>query len=299
MLNRLQLYFSMVRYANAHNRDFAVEHWDFFRIMCDRLKAWGKDPAGLRVLEIGCGKSYWLTLLMQSYGARITGVDPEKVYSRRNLEKYLSIGRENGVERALRTLVWDYVYALPYYRELEHRASFTLQHSAVDVRCCDISTQDDFAPGEFDLVVSHEVFEHIADVERVVARLRRLLKPDGLTYIYIHVFTSLSGGHHIAWKYPDTEPSQTVPPWDHLRENKFPDIPSWVNGFRVDQYKEIFSRHFDVLDWLPIKKEGVSLLTPEIRHELSEYTEDELLIKGYIVIAKPKVGAHSTDNVRT
>ena len=95
---RLGLYLSMVRYANAHNRDFAREHWEFF----EQLQSDVPDLKHRRVLDIGCGKAMWLTILLQSVGARVTGVDTEVVTPGRSLGKYLSIARGNGLERALR-----------------------------------------------------------------------------------------------------------------------------------------------------------------------------------------------------
>jgi SAM-dependent methyltransferase len=145
-----------------------------------------------------------------------------------------------------------------------------------------------FPRGSFDLVVSHEVFEHIKDVDAIARDLRDILAPDGLTYIYVHNFTSISGGHHIAWKFPDTEPSQVVPPWDHLREKQFPEIPSWLNGMREAEYREIFGRYFTILQWIPSGREGVALLSPEIRRELARYSEGELLTKGFTIVARPK-----------
>lgn len=287
-INRLQLYFSMVRYGNAHNRDFAREHYAFFTDMQRRLQQYGIDKLqGLRILDVGCGKAYWLTLLLHSCGANATGIDTEFVEERHSLNKYISILRHNGPERALRTLIWDVVYAGPYYHELAQMCPFPLDFEDVDARCMSVSELD-FSARTFDLVVSHEVFEHLPDLPAALQSLRRVMKPDGLTYIYVHNYTSLSGGHHIAWKYPDAEPSTTVPPWDHLRQNLYPEIPSWINRLHERDYQRAFEEQFDILDWLPTTKEGEKLLAPEIRAELADYSEEELLTKGFIVIARPK-----------
>ena len=286
-LRRLRLYWSMVRYANAHNRDFASEHWQFFQDLRARLAARGRSLEGLRVLEVGCGKAYWLTLLLHAFGARVTGIDTEELDPRRTPAKYWSIFRRNGLERAARTLIWDVVYARPYYRELERQCGRPLRGLKPDLRSGELGSVG-FADGEFDLAVSHEVFEHIADVDAATAQVRRLLRPDGIAYLYVHSFTSISGGHHIAWKYPDTEPSSVVPPWDHLRERRFPDIPSWVNGLREHDYRAIFERHLAIGHWVYTKREGERLLTPEIRAELKNYSEHELLTKGFICIGTPR-----------
>jgi SAM-dependent methyltransferase len=288
LLSRLRLYISMVRYGNAHNQDFAHEHYAFFTAMQQRLPQYGMDDVrGKRVLDVGCGKAYWLTLLLHSYGAAATGVDTEFVEPGFSLGKYWGILRSNGPERTLRTLVWDMFYGPPYYRELARVCDFPLNFKGVDARRSS-ATELDFPDHTFNLVVSHEVFEHIDDIPTALKMVHRVMKSDGLTYIYIHNYASLSGGHHIAWKYPDTEPSTEVPPWDHLRENRFPEIPSWINRLREHEYRPAFESLFDILDWFPTSIEGKALLTPEIRTELADYSEDELLTKGFVVVARPK-----------
>ena len=287
IMDRLRMYVSLVRYSSSHNRDFAREHCAFFEEMIERLRQHGKDPRALRVLDVGCGKSYWLTLLLHSYGAQVTGIDSEYVRAGMRPAKYMAILRQNGVDRALRTLAWDLLFARSYYRELARRCPFPLKFDGVHTRVAPDGRMR-FPRGNFDLVVSHEVFEHIKDVDAIARDMRDILAPDGLTYIYVHNYASISGGHHIAWKFPDTEPSQVVPPWDHLREKRFPEIPSWLNGMREAEYREIFGRYFTILQWIPSGREGVALLSPEIRRELARYSEGELLTKGFTIVARPK-----------
>ncbi|MEM1179406.1 MAG: class I SAM-dependent methyltransferase [Acidobacteriota bacterium] len=282
---RLALWISMMRYGRSHNRKFAQEHLDFYRRLERDIEPRLGPLRGLRILEVGCGKMSWLTLLLHSAGARATGFDTEWVETGFKPTKYWGLWRANGLERALRTLAWDLFFARTYYRELERIAPFPLRFEGLDVRRLSV-TDMDFEPESFDLIVSHEVFEHLPDIDGALEGLERMMKPEALTYLYIHSFTSISGGHHIAWKKPDTEPSETVPPWDHLRERRFPDIPSWINGWREHQYRASFDARFDVVEWIPSAREGEALLTPEIRRELSGYSEDELLTKGFIAIAR-------------
>lgn len=287
LLARINMYLSLARYSRAHNRDFAREHYSFFRDMLERLRPYIGDLRGRRVLDPGCGKSLWLTLLLHGYGARVTGIDSEFVSGERRLRKYLDIARINGVDRAVRTLGWDLIYAAPYYRELERLCPFPLRFEGIDVRQMG-STELAFPTAEFDVVVSHEVFEHLGDVPGTVRALRRVMKPDAVTYIYVHNYTSLSGGHHVEWKYPDAEPSSTVPPWDHLRANLFPQIPSWINRLREADYRRAFADAFDILEWLPTATEGLALLTPAIRAEMKDYSDAELLTKGFVIVARPR-----------
>src|SRR5262249_57139832 len=112
---RLGLYLSMLHYGFAGYRDFAREHVGFF----ERLRADVGDVRGLDVLDVGCGKSYWLSLLLAQAGAHAIGVDTESVDTRRGFAKYAGLARTNGAERALRTAAWDFLFARGYYNEFE------------------------------------------------------------------------------------------------------------------------------------------------------------------------------------
>jgi len=286
---RLGLYASMLHYGFIGHRDFAREHMAFF----ERLRADEGALAGKRVLDIGCGKSYWLTLLLAADAARAVGVDTELVEAGRGIAKYRHVLNANGAERALRTAAWDMLFARGYYRELERCFGGALPHDKVELHVYD-GVHLPLADASVDLVVSHEVFEHIADVPSVLAEMARVLRPDGRIYIYIHNFTSLSGGHHIAWKHPDTHPSRIVEPWDHLRARRHANVPSWLNGLREHEYRAMFERLFEIEEWRPTSEEGAALLTDKIRFELAQFNERELLTKGFLVRGTARSQANST-----
>lgn len=283
---RLGLYASMLHYCLTGYRDFAREHAAFFK----RLRADEGPLQGKRVLDVGCGKSYWLSLSLAADGAQAIGVDTELVETRLGLAKYAHILRANGAERALRTAAWDILFARGYYRELSRCIGKPLPDKKVELHIYD-GVNLPLPDASLDLAVSHEVFEHIADVPAVLTELARVLRPQGRIYIYIHNFTSLSGGHHIAWKHPDTRPSRVVAPWDHLRARRHVDIPSWINGLREHEYRAMFEKYFEIDEWRALPEEGRALLTPEIRLELQQYSERELLIKGFLVRGRPKPNA--------
>ena len=278
---RFGLYASMLHYGLTGYRDFAREHAIFFKRLC----ADEGSLSGLRILDIGCGKSYWLSLLLAAEGANAVGVDTELVVAGRGIAKYRQILRTNGVERALRTATWDMLFARGYYEELQRCVGKQLPHEKVELYVYD-GMHLPLPDASIDLVVSHEVFEHIADVPAVLAEIARVLRPDGKIYIYIHNFTSLSGGHHIAWKHPDTHPSRVVAPWDHLRNRHHADIPSWLNGLREHEYRAMFEKVFEIEEWRATAEEGRALLTNSLRDELAQYSERELLTKGFLVRAR-------------
>jgi SAM-dependent methyltransferase len=287
---RFGLYASMLHYGLTGYRDFAREHAAFY----EHLRTDEGSLSGLQVLDVGCGKSYWLSLLVAADGAHAIGVDTELVESRRGLAKYRHILQANGIERTLRTAVWDMLFARGYYRELEHSIGKRLPHEAVELHVYD-GVHLPLLDASVDLVVSHEVFEHISDVPAVLNELARVLRPDGRIYIYIHNFTSLSGGHHIAWKHPDSRPSRVVAPWDHLRARKHADIPSWLNGLREHEYRAMFEKVFEVDEWRVTSEEGRALLTDDIRSELQQFSERELLSKGFLVRGRVRPTAITKD----
>lgn len=282
---RLGLYTSMLVYALRNTRDFAVEHVNFYR----EFRNWYGDVTGRRILDFGCGKTFWLTLLLASDGADAIGVDTQLAAPERHLSKYWGLLRTNGLERAMRTLAWDFGFAARYYRCLEEAFGQSLHFDRVQVDHIH-DNQVPVANYSLDAVVSHEVLEHVRDLPAVFSNLRRALKPDGVAYLYVHQFTSLSGGHHIAWKHPDTAPSRRVAPWDHLRGRNHAHIPSWLNETRAAEYRRMMEVEFEILDWRWLAKEGEALLTPAIRNELAAYNEQELLHKGFIAIARPHGG---------
>ena len=76
------------------------------------------------------------------------------------------------------------------------------------------------------------------------------------------------------WAYPDERPSRTIPPWDHLRERRFP-AQVYLNELRESDYRSIFARHFHIVD-SATSSEGERLLTPQLQRELADYSFEDL-----------------------
>lgn len=287
MVDRLRLYADQLKLAGRYTERFAQDHCMWFARMQRILVPYLHDFHGVRALDVGCGLLQWQTIMLHSLRAKVTGLDTEFIREDRRPDKYWRIWQTNGLERAIKTAFWDYTYRERYLNALQACSPFSLKRKGMDLRQ-HTAEQLPFADGEFDLVVSHEVFEHIADVESAVKEHRRVLKSGGLAYINIHLFPSISGGHHVEWKYPDTDPSTKVPPWDHLRDRRFTEHPSWINAWREQQYRLVFDAHFELLYWEASAYEGHSQLTPSIEAELTDkgYTKDEVLKKGVIILAR-------------
>ncbi len=143
-----------------------------------------------------------------------------------------------------------------------------------------------FANDIFDLATSVAAFEHFLDVPTVVAELHRVLRPNGIAWVCIHLFTSPSGGHNISFaEVPLHAVPYGIDPWDHLRKRRLP-FPVPLNEWRSDEYLETFARHFQVIDHYCAMREGEQFLTPEIETELADYRRDELTCLAFIIVAR-------------
>ena len=140
----------------------------------------------------------------------------------------------------------------------------------------------------FDLVTSIAAFEHFLDAPGVVREMHRVLRPDGIVYCGIHPFTCLSGGHNVQLMgLPIEQMPEGVEPWDHLRERRLPfHVP--LNEWRIRQYVDEFSRHFEVLENRCFGWEGADLLTAEIEMEVASYSLEELTCVFYMIIGRKR-----------
>jgi SAM-dependent methyltransferase len=138
----------------------------------------------------------------------------------------------------------------------------------------------------FDLITSVAAFEHFLRVSDVVKELYRVLKPGGLIYARVHLFSCPSGGHNVrVAEVPLRHVPKGIDPWDHLRKRHLPiDVP--LNEWRRDQYLEEFAKYFEIVKHYCAMREGEELLTPEIEAELSTYTRDELTCGAYVIVAR-------------
>jgi SAM-dependent methyltransferase len=280
-------YLQLWRYWQQGAREFAGDDLRIFREAKARLESYAGAPLiGKRMLDVGCGQHYPETLLYHNEGNQITGIDLDVVGVGPSVRKYAAIVHRNGIKRAAKSAVRELVFDPIYYGEMERQFGRKLSHSGVDLRTADAAALP-FADRIFDVVVSTNAFEHIDNVDGAVQEIARVLKPGGLAHIDIHLFTSLSGGHHLEWTWPERDVARSAPAWDHLRRNVQP-VDYHLNGQRERSYRASFENHLRIVDWLRGRREGARYLTPALKAELAEYSEDELLTRNVIVIATPR-----------
>jgi SAM-dependent methyltransferase len=138
----------------------------------------------------------------------------------------------------------------------------------------------------FDLITSVAAFEHFLDVPAVISEMERVLKPRGVVWVLIHLFSCPSGGHNVTFtQFPLKKMPRGIDPWDHLRKRKLPfTVP--LNEWRRDQYLKSFAERLDILKHYCALQEGAELLSPEVLAGLSSYSADELTCNSYVIVAR-------------
>lgn len=236
----------------------------------------GGPIEGLDVLEIGPGQQLTRARYF-GLANRVTVVDLDVVPSGMNPATYLKVWRTNGFGRFAKTvgrkmLLLDRAADRAWQRALEVDGFPNPRFVQADI--CRSAPER----SAFDLAISWSVFEHLPDPGAALASVVDALRPGGVLYISIHLWTSHSGHHDIR---AFTGGERELPLWAHLRDETRAVIqPSaWCNEWRLAQWRELFGERCPGYveyrenygeDWLR------EALTPAIREQLSDYTDEEL-----------------------
>ncbi|HXV83332.1 MAG TPA: class I SAM-dependent methyltransferase, partial [Candidatus Binatia bacterium] len=146
-----------------------------------------------------------------------------------------------------------------------------------------------FRNDSFDVITSVAAFEHFLNVPAVVKELYRVIKPGGMVWVLVHLFSSPSGGHNVSLvQIPLRDLPPGVDPWDHLRKRRLPfHVP--LNQWRKGQYLSEFNRRFEILKHYCAMREGEDFLTPQIENELADYSRDELTCGAYVIVGRKRL----------
>ena len=203
--------------------------------------ALGRPLEGLDVLELGPGQQCVRSGVL-GLRNRVTAVDLDEIPMGFDPGGYLRVARKNGGGRLLKTLVRK---GLGLDRAVRNAWARALGAPALPLPRLlhgDVCAEDGAAalplrPYSFDVIVSWSVFEHLPDPDRAVERLVRLLRPGGVLYLGVHLFTS-NNGHHDLRAFNGR--SRELPAWGHLRpETKALIRPSSVlNEWRLERWRE-------------------------------------------------------------
>jgi len=282
--------------SDAGNRDFSDLQASYDLHDQYARKYLGRPLTSCKVIEIGYGARPNRLIWLFGQGVDIAGIDLDQPILRGSPAEFLHVFRTNGWERALKTIGRWYINERRLRSAL--LAELSRQRGRTLVLPPELLAVGDASGEEFwtrhrgaGYIFSEDVFEHIpaADLERMVPVIAASMDPQGVLYVKPMVFTGICGGHHVEW-YPHTFSQQLnrlTEPWEHLRRNRHP-ANTHLNKLTLADYRKLFSRHFDILEETCVNPGlGSQFMTPEIREELKQYSDEELFSNGVIFLLRP------------
>jgi SAM-dependent methyltransferase len=236
----------------------------------------GRPVKDLRILEIGPGQGLERA---RYFGIKneVIGLDLDVIPAPKRAQDYFQILRLNGFGRLAKTLGRQFIVGKANERAWL-KAVGVSEMKVPQMRQGDICR---FLPdlGQFDLVMSWSVFEHLPKPKQALENIIRLLKPGGVLYLSIHLYTANNGHHDIR---AFTGLQENLPVWGHLRRTTSSQIhPScYLNRWRLSMWRELFGMmtpgYTEFLEGYDQSTRYKARITPQIRGELREYSEEEL-----------------------
>ena len=260
----------------------------------------GRELRGAEMLEIGFGVQAERMAILHAAGARAVGVDIEVPMFDFRPRTLREVQRRNGFERLVKSAGRHLLFDRAAKRRLE--AAIAEKYPGSQFGYGKLVIGDaadlDLPDASLDLVTSEDVFEHMTpdSISRAVAKIHRWLRPGAVALIRPNIYTGISGGHLREWSVnavrdrPE-EPRESAP-WDHLRGAHFRPN-TFLNELTRADYRTAFTdAGFEILEERPRYPElGASLMTPEIRAELSQWPDEELFSNQTLFVLRPAASA--------
>jgi SAM-dependent methyltransferase len=240
----------------------------------------------LDVLEIGSGQ---MSKYLRYFAIRnnAVGIDLDVVSDELSIPALVKTLRTNGPVRtgktvARKTLGLDAKFANEFCRQLgvaHLPLPRVLQMNAEEMT---------FDGATFDFVFSCSTFEHLSDPRKVIDEVNRVLRPGGVAYIILHLYTSDSGCHDPRISAGRRE---DLPYWSHLRPQHIGKVRSnaYLNKLRLADWRDLFCSLPNV--WLRTIEDDLPDLRSELARlrragELRDYPEEELLTREVVAVWK-------------
>lgn len=237
----------------------------------------GRPIKSMDILEIGPGQG----MERATYFGRnnqITSLDTDVIPFGFEPANYLRMLKANGLGRFSKTLGREVV--IGRRNRAAWKTLIDAEGLARPKRLFGNICEEVPAQNAFDCVMSWSVFEHVSDPEQALDHVLAALRPGGIFYISLHLYTC-NNGHHDIRSF--TSAKEEVPLWGHLRQTtKHLIKPSaYLNEWRLGQWRELFARKASGFREELEKFEHPMVYGPRIAgqlaSELKEYSLDELL----------------------
>jgi len=244
----------------------------------------GKPLKDLHILEIGPGQGLERARYL-GLSNDVEAMDLDVIPSGSDLGSYQQMIKVNGFGRFAKTLGRRFLIGQANEAAWAKLIG-TNQFTDPQMRYGDICT--DTPPIEaYDLVVSWSVFEHLPNPRQALANIIQALKPGGVFFISLHLFTSINGSHDIR---AFTGQEDKLPLWGHLRSSTrhLIEPSSYLNQWRLSEWRKLFfeiapdaDEHLNTYEYF---EKYSPLLTSDLRDQLKDYTDEELFTVDAIYI---------------
>ncbi len=243
--------------------------------------ATGSSLSAKSVLVVGAGQTKREVIAL-GLANEVTAIDLDVIPHGWRPGPYVKLCRENGPVRAAKTvgrklLGIDRRFTKSLCASLHVPTPNPATYLQMD------ATQIAFPAASFDLVYSFSVFEHLPDPKAVLHEAMRVVKPGGVMYISLHLYSSEGGCHDLRIFSGQRE---SIPYWGQLRPSvKDTVIEScYMNEWRLDRWQELFRTECPgaILATDRHHEPYGSQLVQELKKlrasgELADHTDEELL----------------------
>lgn len=264
-----------------NNRERAEENmlrlFDSMQLPESRMaKLLGEPPRNKEILEIGPGQGLERARYFGVHN-NVIGMDLDVLSASFNPIQYWQMVRSNGVGRVAKTIGRKLIIGRANEAAWA-KVSGVNKFTDPEIVYGDIS-QDVLYQNTFDVVMTWSVFEHIADPKQALENVIASLKPGGIFYISLHLFTAHDGHHDIR---AFTGAGDSLPLWGHLRTtHKHLLKPSaYLNEWRIAQWQNLFAEVApggdEYLDEYEVRERFGPRMTDDLRAELADYSDEEL-----------------------
>jgi 2-polyprenyl-3-methyl-5-hydroxy-6-metoxy-1,4-benzoquinol methylase len=180
------------------------------------LQRLGTSLIGARILDVGCAKGRHACALMERGAAAVDGIDVADYSIRQN--KGLA-ETPNSFSLQSARMAESRSATIKLFEKRTPSIGEKIQFFEQDV--CSLDVQN-----EYDLIVSWETLEHIANPQTAIRNMWRALKPEGICFHHYNPFFCVEGGHSLC----------TLDfPWGHARLSDA-DFGNYIETFRPEEY---------------------------------------------------------------